>query len=780
MLEQQAQLLLQQPEALPNISCLMVTNDRSSQAQRAVGCFRRQEYPHKELVIIDEGQSDDFEQWIAELNDPHINYLHLRGNKRPLGELRNLAISRISGDYVAIWDDDDLYHPRRLLFQMAALQSAQADACCLRRLFLWWPNSSRLAISNERAWEGTLLARRQELPEYPALPRGSDVPVMEQLIQHRRVVEVDYPQLYLYIYHGANIWGSSHWDKFWAAATSRFSGERYASMLQSLEAQLQIDLQATGGEFAASEFNAGKFTAALPGQSASEEAHRIPLVLHQTWKDENLPEDLRLWQSTWLEHHPGWGYHLWTDTDLRRFIQLNYAWFLPIYDNYPAPIMRVDAARYFIMHHFGGVYVDLDFECLRAIDPLLEGKTLLLGLEPESHLGQQVARQSGLERIVGNAFIASQAGHPFWEHVFRQLVGSHRLPDPLDASGPFCLTRAVESFPGSQAIHLEQASTLYPVDKDTSWAALPELEKQRLAQTAYAVHHWRGGWWRTAAESSTPQRRALLFQNGLLLGESKLEQEEALNLLRRQNVQPMISCLMVTRNRVELAQRAVACFRNQLYPNCELLILDDDPDSALSIWVAQLADPHIRHIHVPDEGKSLGELRNLAVEKSSGEYLAQWDDDDLSDPQRLEVQMAVIQALQVDACLLERHQIWWPESERLAYSKRRMWESSFLCKRANLPAYPPIRKGEDSLVIRLMLRGGRVAVLDAPWLYTYVFHGANTFKAAHWEQHWQEASATFQGVLYKGVLQQMQKRLNLDIGEKRGFDFIRDSGVQSP
>ncbi len=66
-----------------------------------------------------------------------------------------------------------------------------------------------------------------------------------------------------------------------------------------------------------------------------------------------------------------------------------------------------------------------------------------------------------------------------------------------------------------------------------------------------------------------------------------------------------------------------------------------------------------------------------------------------------------------------------------------------------------------------MLRGGRVAVLDAPWLYSYVFHGANTFKAAHWEQHWQEASATFQGALYKGALQQMQKRLNLNIEEKR-------------
>ena len=137
--------------------------------------------------------------------------------------------------------------------------------------------------------------------------------------------------------------------------------------------------------------------------------------------------------------------------------------------------MRVDAARYFIMHHFGGVYVDLDFECLRAIDPLLEGKTLLLGLEPGSHLGQQVARQSGLERIVGNAFIASQAGHPFWEHVFRQLVGSHRLPDPLDASGPFCLTRAVEIFSWITGHPSGRSPSPHSTRwiKITSWAALP-------------------------------------------------------------------------------------------------------------------------------------------------------------------------------------------------------------------------------------------------------------------------------------------------------------------
>ena len=36
-----------------------------------------------------------------------------------------------------------------------------------------------------------------------------------------------------------------------------------------------------------------------------------------------------------------------------------------MYDGYPSYIQRCDAARYFIVYHHGGVYVDLDIECFR-------------------------------------------------------------------------------------------------------------------------------------------------------------------------------------------------------------------------------------------------------------------------------------------------------------------------------------------------------------------------------------------------------------------------------
>jgi mannosyltransferase OCH1-like enzyme len=40
-----------------------------------------------------------------------------------------------------------------------------------------------------------------------------------------------------------------------------------------------------------------------------------------------------------------------------------YLWFLETFDSYPYPIQRADAIRYFVLHHFGGIYIDLDDVC---------------------------------------------------------------------------------------------------------------------------------------------------------------------------------------------------------------------------------------------------------------------------------------------------------------------------------------------------------------------------------------------------------------------------------
>ncbi len=100
----------------------------------------------------------------------------------------------------------------------------------------------------------------------------------------------------------------------------------------------------------------------------------IPRIIHQTWKDNHLPTDYKQYRQTILDLHPDWEHRLWTDADNRNLIMKTFPWFLKTYDNYKHTIERVDAVRYFILLHYGGVYIDLDMECLKPVDDLfLEG-----------------------------------------------------------------------------------------------------------------------------------------------------------------------------------------------------------------------------------------------------------------------------------------------------------------------------------------------------------------------------------------------------------------------
>ena len=64
------------------------------------------------------------------------------------------------------------------------------------------------------------------------------------------------------------------------------------------------------------------------------------------------------------------------------------------------------------LHHYGGVYVDLDFESIRPMDQYLEGKQLILG-----RMGNDI----DWEHSIPNALLASVPGHPFWINVLGQI-----------------------------------------------------------------------------------------------------------------------------------------------------------------------------------------------------------------------------------------------------------------------------------------------------------------------------------------------------------------------
>jgi glycosyltransferase involved in cell wall biosynthesis len=223
----------------PLISCLMVTRGGIVPARFAIEAYRRQTYSPRELVIVCDQAATALRSHIDTVGDPSIRFVEAATST--LGDLRNASIAAASGELVAQWDDDDLYHPQRLELQAIALASApHAAAHFLSRWFLWWPTRRLLAVSARRIWEGTMLARRSLLPPYPSLSRGEDSIVVKRLFASHPNVESDVPEVYCYVVHGRNCWDEGHFDELFRCATRRFEGEAYDVQLSLLARVLPV------------------------------------------------------------------------------------------------------------------------------------------------------------------------------------------------------------------------------------------------------------------------------------------------------------------------------------------------------------------------------------------------------------------------------------------------------------------------------------------------------------------------------------------------------------
>lgn len=98
----------------------------------------------------------------------------------------------------------------------------------------------------------------------------------------------------------------------------------------------------------------------------------IPRIIHQTYKTQDLPERWKGTPETWKRNHPEWTYMFWTDHDNRELIKRVDPEFLPSYDAYKYPIQRADAVRYYILKHYGGIYVDLDMQANASFEPVFQ------------------------------------------------------------------------------------------------------------------------------------------------------------------------------------------------------------------------------------------------------------------------------------------------------------------------------------------------------------------------------------------------------------------------
>jgi len=111
-----------QPNNRPLVSVVMPIYNREAFLPEAIGAIRGQDYTHWELVVVDDGSSDNsqavFERLTADMPQP-VQYIE-QENAGPYAA-RNTGLDHCNGDLVALYDSDDLWLEHHLSDAVEAL-----------------------------------------------------------------------------------------------------------------------------------------------------------------------------------------------------------------------------------------------------------------------------------------------------------------------------------------------------------------------------------------------------------------------------------------------------------------------------------------------------------------------------------------------------------------------------------------------------------------------------------------------------------------------------------
>ncbi len=93
----------------PLISVITPTRNRARLLPRAIDSVLAQTYPKLELIVVDDGSTDETTEVIAAIADPRLR--SLRVEHRGVGAARNAGLAEARGELIAYVDDDNAMHP---------------------------------------------------------------------------------------------------------------------------------------------------------------------------------------------------------------------------------------------------------------------------------------------------------------------------------------------------------------------------------------------------------------------------------------------------------------------------------------------------------------------------------------------------------------------------------------------------------------------------------------------------------------------------------------------
>src|SRR4051812_27998382 len=107
----------------------------------------------------------------------------------------------------------------------------------------------------------------------------------------------------------------------------------------------------------------------------------IPKIVHQVWVTSAVPAKSKKNSDSFKKHLPDWEYRLWDDQATGEFLNRYFPEQRTAYSKLATATQKTDLLRYMLLFVYGGLYADMDCECLRPIDFVEEKDELIVAPE---------------------------------------------------------------------------------------------------------------------------------------------------------------------------------------------------------------------------------------------------------------------------------------------------------------------------------------------------------------------------------------------------------------
>ncbi len=106
---------------MPKISVVIPTYNAIDYLPEAIGSVLNQSFADFELIIVDDGSTDNTAQWVSQLQDDRINLIYQVHQGKSVA--RNAGVKAAKADYIAFLDADDIWEAAKLEQQFNYLQA---------------------------------------------------------------------------------------------------------------------------------------------------------------------------------------------------------------------------------------------------------------------------------------------------------------------------------------------------------------------------------------------------------------------------------------------------------------------------------------------------------------------------------------------------------------------------------------------------------------------------------------------------------------------------------